>query len=114
MEFDNSISLGAVLQILGLIGAVVLFISRHASDQRLFGYRLAQLEEWDERQSAALEKINVTLKGMADQEVRIRNLEKVAETRLGHVEKLIDDLRRGEGYILPIQPARRNFGGSDG
>lgn len=88
MTFDPTITLGALLNLCGIIGVALIYLIRMEGKMNLFALRIGALEE----SVAALIKTDVRL---ATIEERLTN----HVTMLTTAQRDISDLRRGEGFI---------------
>ncbi len=88
MTFDPTISLGAILNLGGIIGVALIYLIRMEGKMNVFSVRVGALEE----SVSALIKTDVRL---ATIEERLTN----HVTMLTTAQRDISDLRRGDGFI---------------
>lgn len=100
MAFDPTISLGSLLTAVSVALGAIAFIWTMKSDIKGLDGRVGRIEE-------TIAKVTETLVQLARQEARQDGL----ESRIGRAERQIDDLARGEGYVLPIKRSTREIGG---
>lgn len=90
MTFDPTITLGALLNLAGIVGVGLIYLIRMEGKMNMLSLRVGNLEK--------------TINNMADTNSRINVLE---ERLKNHVAMLtvavrdISDLRRGQGFIQP-------------
>lgn len=88
MTFDPTITLGAILNLGGIVGVALIYLVRMEGKMNLFGLRIKSLEE----SVAALIKTDIRL---ATIEERLTNHVSMLTT----AQRDISDLRRGDGFI---------------
>lgn len=88
MSFDPTVTLGALLNLCGIVGVGLVYLIRMEGKMNLFSLRIGALED----SVAALIKTDVRL---ATIEERLTN----HVTMLTTAQRDISDLRRGDGFI---------------
>ena len=89
--FSTEITLGNVISVIGFAVAAWLFIMR--IDKKVFGLDLKMTLVTDE-----LRDLKTVVVTQAQQDTRLRQL-----------EKLVDELRHGEGMVLPLHRGAREI-----
>lgn len=85
---DYTVSIGNILEIFGLIGAGLTMFFTMKSDIRLLGLNIKALELEQQKLHNAFERLGAILTQVAVQDARITM-----------IERSVDELRHGQGYI---------------
>lgn len=90
MAFDWTISIGAIIQLIGMAAfGLVVVVGGH--------WRLRLVE-------TKLDGMKSVLETLARQDERLRS----QDERLSRQEKLLDEMRHGEGFIYPLMRGERS------
>ncbi len=99
ITFDPTISLGSIITAVAMLIGGIGFVWAMRGDIKLLAASLDFQSKRLEKVENSMNKVTEILVDVAAQGARLD----------GH-DKLLDDLRRGEGYILPIKKGSREIG----
>lgn len=107
MTFENTVTLGGllspILTALAFLGMYIAYHFRRDKNVEIAALVASNRFAAIEMQLASIVKvvagIETVLRNQAEHNVRIEQ-----------IEKLVDELRHGKGYVLEMEPHRRNFG----
>lgn len=100
MTFDWTISLGSLITAAAFVFGGIAFIWTMRTDIKILDGRIGRIED-------TMNHVTETMVQLARQEERQNSLEE----RMGRTERRMDDLARGEGFLLPISRSTREVGG---
>lgn len=92
LTFDWTINLGHLIQIGALVGAALYFSLVMRNDINVVRREVLYVEEKLEELGKAFAQLGNLLTQIT-----------VQETRMIMIEKCIDELRHGQGYIIPVK-----------
>lgn len=95
--FEPIISLGSIITTLGFIVTIVAFIWSMKGDARVLNVRLDNINKQMEEFRVDMKDMTKALADVAIQKKEIETL----NNQITILTKWYDDLRRGEGWILP-------------
>ncbi len=90
MGFDATITIGNLLEIVAILGGGFLVVVRMGGDIRVMKVDMAHLKETVTTLTAAFDRLGTILTQVA-----------VQDARLVAMEKRIDDLAHGRGFVRP-------------
>lgn len=114
-QVELALEVFKILAILGTGLGVIITVLKTATGLVVTVTRaVTRFEFVGEQQGIQIQKLEVTVSKIAEivlqmavEKTRLDN----QSTRLNRIETLVDELRRGDGYILPMRPAGE-FGSS--
>lgn len=92
--------IGLCINVATIVSAVGVFVFK-------LGRAVERFEAVGEQQSREITELKNNMRTIADVMTKVAlqtERQNTFDQRMGRAEELIDDLRRGEGYILPLKP----------
>lgn len=108
----SAVSVGDLTFIAVIAGLAINLIAIFVAIYKL-GLAVGKFEKIGEQQASEITQLKEAVKGVGELITKLAvqtQRQDVFSERLNRIEKLLDDMRRGEGYILPLQGARPSPG----
>lgn len=91
LAFDWTISVGNLINVVVLVTGALMFFVNIKSDIKNIKYKVHQLTSEQQAMTEAFKQLGAILTQVA-----------VQDTRIQHVEKQIDELRHGQGFVKAL------------